>query len=344
VGGRHPYRGRTPRSLASVPPTIAHVDATWVADALGAMVSAVDVEPIAGHLARVHVRYDEADAGPATVVVKLPPTDHAVRARGLASRAYEREARFYRHAAPVAGIRVPWCFRAQLTDDGLAALVLEDLAGERGHAYLDAGAAVDALADLHASWWDSPYLDAMPWMPRADDAASAATLDERYASALASSADWVGRVLGADAVDVCERLVGNVAALVGGGATDDVHTMVHGDVRIDNLLFGLPDGDAVAAVDWQAAARAASGVADLVSFLGSAFDAKGIDAHGPALVTRYQRRLAARGVPPMPAQDWQRHLRLASLTCLAQSLSSGVRADGYVRLAVALEARRLLPT
>jgi len=145
----------------AIPATVDGIDARWIADALGAAVVAIDVEPLGagshGQLARVSVRYCEAGAGPSTVVVKL-------------SR--EHEGRFYRECGSVAGIRVPWCFRAQLGGDGSAALVLEDLAGARsckrsaGVTAADAEAVVDALADFHVTWWDSPHLDELGWMPR----------------------------------------------------------------------------------------------------------------------------------------------------------------------------------
>lgn len=216
----------------ALPATVDGIDARWITDALGAAVVAIDVEPL-GRLARVHVRYCEDDAGPSTVLVKL---------------SHEREGRFYRECGSIAGIRIPWCFRAHLGGDGSAALVLEDLADARAVVTpADAPAVMDALADFHATWWDSPHLEELAWMPRR--------------------------------------------------SSGDVRTVVHGDVRAENLFFDVDSGDVpVALVGWRTASLAPSGVADVVSFLRSTFDTAQLHRDGAALVMRYQQRLAAHGI------------------------------------------------
>jgi Phosphotransferase enzyme family len=77
---------------------------------------------------RVSLSYDGEVTGPDRVFVKLPPAD-AEKARGLGSaRMGAREARFYRHLAPVIGMRVPTPHGAVIDDDGGFAVVIEDLA------------------------------------------------------------------------------------------------------------------------------------------------------------------------------------------------------------------------
>src|SRR4051812_50198400 len=59
---------------------------------------------------RVALDYEGgADAGPATVVVKVAAADETSRATGVQLGAYEREIRFYRELAPRIGGPPPGC-------------------------------------------------------------------------------------------------------------------------------------------------------------------------------------------------------------------------------------------
>jgi hypothetical protein len=59
------------------------------------------------------------------------------------------EVRFYEEIAPVIGVRVPACYRAEATDDGTL-LELEDLSSWQPGA--DPARVAEILAGLHESW------------------------------------------------------------------------------------------------------------------------------------------------------------------------------------------------
>jgi fructosamine-3-kinase len=63
---------------------------------------------------------------------------------------FRAEVRFYREIAPVAGVRVPACYQAEVTDEGGTVLVLEDLSAWQPGA--DPAAAARLLAGMHRRW------------------------------------------------------------------------------------------------------------------------------------------------------------------------------------------------
>ena len=70
---------------------------------------------------------------------------------------------------------------------------------------------------------------------------------------------------------VCERLVGSFDAyLAAEGAGDRIMGLVHGDYRLDNMLFGEPGADRpLTVVDWQTVTWGPA-MTDVAYFLGCA--------------------------------------------------------------------------
>jgi hypothetical protein len=154
---------------------------------------------------------------------------------------YRAEVRFYREIAPVVGVRVPACHRAEDSDEGTM-LVLEDLSGWQPGA--DPLAAVRVLAAMHRQWaGEAPTR--WPWLR--PPGAAVDLVEPLYAQVwpeLAGRPDLTPsvRALG-------ERLVGNVAEserLIGAAGP---LTLVHGDASMLNMRTG-PGGE-VALLDWE---------------------------------------------------------------------------------------------
>src|SRR5215471_16854468 len=85
--------------------------------------------------------------------------------RGSISEAldsFRAEVRFYAEIAPVVGVRVPACYRAEDTDEGTV-LVLEDLAGWQPGA--DPLAAARVLSGMHRQWAGQARAR-WPWLRR----------------------------------------------------------------------------------------------------------------------------------------------------------------------------------
>ncbi len=187
---------------------------------------------------------------------------------------FRAEVRFYREIAPVVGVRVPACYRAEDTDAGTV-LVLEDLSGWQPGA--DPLAAVRVLADMHQRW--AHVADKRwPWLRPVGAAVD--LVEQLYAQVWP---DLAGRPDLTPSVRVlAERLVGRVAESERLISTAGPLTLVHGDASMLNMRTG-PAGQ-VALLDWEDVS-AAPGVLDVAWLLVSSVEParwdEAIGAYGP---------------------------------------------------------------
>jgi hypothetical protein len=241
---------------------------------------------------------------PATVVAKCPSHDEASRNIAKLTGTYVKEVSWYRELAAGSGVAAPVCHYAEIADDEVDfILILSDLAPARqGDQLAGLGLAglvpcIDAAAGLHSLLWDDPKLDALPWLARDNgDVIRAlfpqlyAGFRERYTTRLAPEVLNLG-------AGIVERLD---AYLTRQTAT---RTIVHGDLRIDNILFA-PEGDRCWLVDWQTLGRG-SGATDLAYLVGTSiadpFERAAADR--PAF-DHWIAALRLRGVDPDPETLW----------------------------------------
>jgi Phosphotransferase enzyme family len=164
--------------------------------------------------------------------------------------------RFYREIAPVAGVRVPACYRAEASEDGTL-LVLEDLSGWQPGA--DPVHAAMVLSQLHERW-SGLAAARWPWLRPVGAAADlVAELYDRTWPALASRADIPAAV-----ADMGSRLVGHVCASEQAISGAGPITLAHGDASAANMRTSA-DGE-VALLDWEDVS-AAPGICDLAWLL-----------------------------------------------------------------------------
>jgi aminoglycoside/choline kinase family phosphotransferase len=223
-------------------------------------------------LARLRLNYDiEDEDAPKSLVAKFPAADPKLRTILNYSRLYEREIRFYREIAGMAGLRTPRCYYSALDLEAVdSVLLLEDLGQARlcnnitGCSLNDAEHAIHQLAKFHANWWNSPRLKDLDWMPAFSDGAS--SFQDLYLRLWGPYVEKFKDQLPDLFVDLGDRLGKNVANLrkrLG----KHPRTIVHGDYRLDNLIFGLPGSHApLTVIDWQVAMRG-RGASDVGYFL-----------------------------------------------------------------------------
>lgn len=291
--------------MVAIPESVHELDSAWLSAALGRAVHVVGCERIAvgegfvGQLARLRL----ADGG--TLIAKLPTTDPGGRFLGEMLHLWEREARFYTDVAPHLSIRVAQT-HLNLMDpaNGRFLLLMEDLAPARaGDQVIGATAAqarqvVEYIGRFHAQWWEHPLLDGLDWMPRVNDPATKLVVplfaagwpqfEERFRDRLpARTLDWVQR-FGPTAAEFLDLYV------------NEPVTIIHGDFRLDNMMFGA-DGS-VTLVDWQMATRA-PGLSDVVYFTATNLEADVRAAHLDELLDLYAATLAAGGVADVPDRE-----------------------------------------
>jgi len=171
------------------------------------------------------------------------------------------EVRFYQEIAPAIGVRVPACYRAEVTDDGTL-LELEDLSSWQAGA--DPASAARVLASLHGRW-PREALSHWPWLRQPGAAADlVAALYDKTWPLIAGRAE-----LGTQVRDLGERMVGRVAAAESAASAAGPLTLTHGDASARNMRTS-PAAE-IALLDWEDVGIA-PGVSDLAWLLVSSVE------------------------------------------------------------------------
>ncbi len=249
---------------------------------------------------------DSDGDAPTSVVVKFASADPFTRALGASS--YARELGFYEDLAPQVRANIPTCYYGEISDNNEEfVLILEDIApadqGDQilGTALERAHEALLNMAGLHASTWaDSSMLD-YPWIPPADDLPVSALLGialEAFAGRFAGLLEpKVLAIFGAFA-ERADRWI---------ESQPQARAAVHGDFRLDNLLFSTLDHQ-VTVVDWQTVDYLNPG-RDLAYFLGNSLT---VDVRRDAeleLVRGYVDELARQGIVGYTFEDAVQDMR-----------------------------------
>ena len=227
---------------------------------------------------RIGLSYLEPDTWtrPGSVVLKVAATDPVSRRTGLALGLYEREVRFYREIAPRLGGTIARCYHAAidvctgvfdlLLDDAGPATVGDEIAGATTEQAL---LSVTELGRLHGCLLGDTALADAPWLNR-EAPLDQAMITPLYAGFIERYADQIAPAHRT----VCERLIGAFDGyLPQETARDAIQGLVHGDFRLDNLLFGDAGANrAMTVVDWQTVSWGPA-FTDLAYFLGCALPA-----------------------------------------------------------------------
>ncbi len=265
--------------------------------------------------ARINLTFDRPTDAPPTFVAKLPAADPTSRATALSLRSYETEVRFYQQLAPTLPIRTPTVFYADIdVETASFVLLMEDLAPARqgdqlvGCTPAEAAIAIDELVKLHAPRWGDPTLADLEWLHRDPEQSRMFMLSflpmlwtgfrERYADRLGADVHQAGDALFTELESYFD-------------AVREPLTVVHGDYRLDNLLFSSSGGEvcSVAVVDWQTCAHGPA-LNDVAYFIGAGLTVDDRRACEPELVRRYHTALVEAGVRDYGWERcWEDHRR-----------------------------------
>ncbi len=300
----------------AIPTQPSEISASWLTSVLrvaglDTTVTDVRTEPVGtGQMARserVWLTSTPAGSAPSTLVVKFASSDPTSRSAG-SSGGYRNEVGYYRDLSAGLTISTPRCYHADLSADGAEfVLVLADMApatqGDQiaGCSVEQAGVAVDNLVGLHAPRWCDPDLRAVPWItsrsPAAAEFLGAVLVDD--------TARFVERYrhrLDDDHIGVLSRFAAASARWC--AARSECFSILHGDYRLDNLLFGVSDDGTptVSAVDWQTVAVDLP-AKDVAYLLGNGLRTEDRRRHERSLVERYHAGLVGAGVEGYTAEQ-----------------------------------------
>ena len=269
-----------------------------------------------GQLTRVTLTYERArGTEPASLVGKFPAAATANREFANLLRFYERELRFYDEIAAEVELRTPTPYFTRFDPEtGGFVLLMEDLSGVGNQVAgcppdraLDT---VERIARFHATWWDSPRLAALDWIPYPNAPVHHAS-QKQYQLAWPRLLDTFGARMPRQAVAAGERLQTKLLALQDAFAKPPL-TICHGDLRYDNLFFGR--GEPVFA-DWHIVLRC-RGARDVGYFLSQSVNSDVRRTCEMQVIHRYHDTLTANGVSGYTFDECFDDYRRGALYCL----------------------------
>lgn len=245
----------------SIPRSPEDITPEWLSTALGTGVDSVTSQPIGtgqtGATYRLTVTYAGATDLPLSYAVKLPSQDETVRER--VALGYRSEHAFYTNIADAVKVPIPPSFYCDISDDGGdIVLLLADMApavqGDQiaGCDAEEAELAARAIAGLHAPTWCDPKWADFPGLamslPTGANADAAKGLGDVAVMATQITVDR----LGAEMAEENRHTATEAMALTTPWllAEPGRFSLMHGDYRLDNLLF-TPDRSSITVVDWQ---------------------------------------------------------------------------------------------
>ncbi|WP_027444046.1 phosphotransferase family protein [Erythrobacter cryptus] len=282
----------------------------WWGALLGRVPRAVRWEPIGtgqvGDSVRFTLDMGEGEA-PMTLAGKFAAADPTSRSTAAMLGLYAKEVRFYRTLAPQLPIRTPRVLLAEIADDGASfCLIFEDLGPARGGNQIagctpaEAREVVKAAAALHAPSWHNPAILGLDWLQ--PDPEAAARVRALYPQAQAVFRERYRDVLEPEYMALCEELAEITASTERHGETI---SLVHGDFRLDNVLFDIKGGaEPLAVLDWQTL-TIGNGLTDIGYFLGCGIGNALRRAHERELLELYCAEMRARGVAISLDDIWE---------------------------------------
>ncbi len=289
-------------------------------------VERVTWEPIGtgqvGDSVRFHLSH--LGGGTTTLAAKFPAADEKSRGTAAMLGLYAKEVRFYQHNAASLALRTPKAYQAEMNEAGTDFILLfEDLGPARignqldGCSIDDARAAIVQAAALHGSSWQDPAIIEADWLRTPE--AVVAQINALYPQAHAVFRERYADTLDSEYMALCEA----VAALpdLSAARLSPPQCAVHGDFRLDNMLFDIKGGaEPIAVLDWQTV-TAGRAMTDIGYFMGTGIGDNLRRAHEDELLDLYCAEMAQHGVPFTRA-DIAREYRIGALHGLTTAVFS----------------------
>jgi ecdysteroid kinase len=246
-------------ALPPIAGTVHLTDALRAAGALdtgrvrGVALMAPPIKKLRSQSFRLRLDYEgKAEAAPASVILKTGHLDDA--GRPIYSNPFEIA--FYRDIAPVlpAG-SVPRCFDVtEAAETSTWGLLLEDLTETHfvatewplPPATAHCGQIVQALARIHAAWWDDARLGVTVGRWR-DEAIWA----KEFSAALARFTERFGHLLPAERHELYQQLIDRAPALSTRHHGRRNLTVTHGDAHVWNFFLPHDGHETVRLLDWE---------------------------------------------------------------------------------------------
>ena len=329
----------------SVQPAIVQLpEPEWIGEALGVTITDLKAELLGEARGfqsttwRLTLRCDPPGSGPESVILKSETSNEGQNAFSRLNNAFGREVGVYTHCTPRLENHRPVIHAFQ--ESAPSWLLMEDLshlrAGDQviGLSDQDTLATIERMAVIHAEFWLDPGLQQHSWLPQkgfwfADPRPDLS--DDFFAT--------YGIRFGPE---VCRlhRVVQKQSSAIDAALAQRPWTLVHGDLRADNVMLARAPGDPAALIlDWSWASRSL-GAIDIAFLIGGSTPQ--VQRHGrhEDLLQAWHGTLLRHGVRDYPLSEARRDLQLAALRCMTAGIvmhSFSFNPDTPVRAALFMD-------
>ena len=310
-------------------PSGAEINAGWLGEQLGCHVERLEIEPLGvpqgftSNTMRLKPQGCSDDL-PSSLILKIDSEDPHSREIALKLNCFRREVCFYRTFASIFSSLVP---RVYATGNGTSDegrwLLMEDLSAMkvgnqvRGVTADASCLVLDAIAQVQARFWNAPSLHGYDWLPDHQFWFQGSTeiLSSFHPNFLN---DYELRVE-PEALRAIEFVIYNSQA-IDGKIAQRPSTLVHGDLRVENVLFGTCSKQrGVVIIDWGTPTRSLAAM-DLAYFIGGSVPMPARRNRLRDLCASWHHSLVAYGVTDYTLEDAWSDFQLASLRCLSSVL------------------------
>src|SRR5262245_1197636 len=252
---------------------------------------------------------------PASVVVKIEPEQGNLRNAERDTKAFDREIRFYREVAGRVPMRLPRIYYTDAAAEGKV-LIMEDLCAYQcidqlhGLRHEQVIATVREVAKLHAAFWHADAMPDLGWIPLHDH-----FFEEGFEEHWPAFARSYELRIGREAVRLGER-VGQHLRWIEQRISERPVTLIHSDLRADNLLF-CPDQQRseIIVLDWQLATRSLAAI-DVCRLMGDSEPAAERRRHPLEVFTAWHEAMLRVGLSEYTLEEALTDFRLGALYCL----------------------------
>jgi hypothetical protein len=277
-------------------------------------------EGYTGDIAKIHLTYDnDSQQLPASLVAKLPTSFEPARSICLQLGIYARETQFYKEIAPSSPIRTPYCYFGGIdSTNEKYVLLLEDCSQYyqpdfelQGINYDEAKAITLAIAEFHANWWDDARINDYSFLLQPNERMTNEEQINGFRNTLeaCSAFDDFKQSLPEGGLEA-SRLLHEKYHLIDDITPRDRLTIIHSDLRADNVFIDNNDKERpIIVYDWAMASNW-RGAADISRLLGTSVETDMRRNTEKDLIQQYYSRLIECGVSDYSHKEcWEDYLK-----------------------------------
>ena len=290
----------------TIPESMADVSPQWVEECVGwGKLKNINLVPMGegvgmmSSMSIIELEWEDSKDTPSSLVLKLAAENDTNRAVSQQFNLYLKEVSYYKDLAPRTTARSPLVYASEIDEEHNFFLLMEDVSSYRmgsqveGATLEECELCVDFLANLHASFWNQ--LSDVEWLPNMSGSDNATNM------ALGCEAGWpqlqaiFGEFVPDNIEAMRERYLAAIPTLQA-KLDQQPKTLIHGDFRMDNMLFGqAPEHDALLVVDFQGPLKG-NGIHDVAYLLSHSAKTDVRREHERDLIERYANGLITAGI------------------------------------------------